>query len=132
MRASIYRLRASGVPLPQPQTPVVGDFRLTKEKRGDETMKVARLLGDSKLEALPPLMKADVTVVSEYGMVVHGIEAHSRGGLKSSVRWGPQTWWVFILTEHAIERFESENPLETMADEFRSTSSIGRARKPPG
>ncbi len=107
----------------------MGDFRLTREKRGDETMKVARLLGDGKLEVLPPLMKADVTVVSEHGMVVHGIEAHSRGGLKSRVNWGPQTWWVFILTEHAIERFESENPLESMADEYRSIASLGRKRK---
>jgi hypothetical protein len=130
MRASIYRLRSRGAPLPRPETPVVGDLRLHQEKRGDETMMVARLLGDTKLELLSPLMRAQVTAVSEHGIVIRGIEAHSRGGQKSRVSWGPQTWWAFILTEHAIERFDCENPLEAMCDEHDAITSIGRSRGP--
>lgn len=127
MRASIYRLRAPGAPLPQPESPVVGDLRLHREKRGDETMLVARLLGDSQLELLSPLLRAEVTAVSEHGIVIRGIQAHGRGQQKSRVSWAPQTWWAFILTEHAIERYETENPLQALVDEYESITSIGQA-----
>ncbi|CDN90528.1 hypothetical protein BN948_04973 [Hydrogenophaga intermedia] len=89
-------------------------------------MLVARLLGDNKLEALPPLMRAEVTAVSEHGIAIRGIQAHGRGGLKARVTWAPQTWWAFILTEHAIDRYESENPLEALCDERDAITSIGR------
>lgn len=130
MWASIYRLRALGAQLPQPETPVVGDLRLHREKRGDETMLVARLLGDSKLELLSPLMRAEVTAVSEHGIVIRGLQAHGRGQQKSRVHWAPQTWWAFILTEHAIERYETENPLQALVDEEASITSLGQARRP--
>lgn len=127
MRASVYRVRASGARLPRPSAPVDGELRMDVEQRGDDKFLVARLLSGARLEVLPALLKAQVLKVSAHGMVIQGVEAHSRGQQKSRVRFAPQTWWVFIVTEHAAARFESLDPMDTLDDEVNSISKIRAA-----
>ena len=94
------------------------------EQRGDERFMVARVLGDARLELLPPLLRAEVLKVSAHGLVIRGIEAYSRGQQKSRVRYAPQTWWAFIVTEFAAARYESTDPLDTLEDEARSIAAL--------
>jgi hypothetical protein len=126
MHASVYRLRAAGAPLPRPSEPVQGNLLLCREQRGDVDMLVARLMGGPAHEVLPALLRAEVRLVTEHGMVIRGVEPLSRGQQKSRVRYTPQTWWAFILTEAAVDRFEGFDPLDTLADEARGRRSMGR------
>lgn len=126
MQASVYRLRAAGAPLPRPAEPVQGNLLLCREQRGDEVMLVARLLRGPATEALPALMRAEVRSVTAHGMVIRGIEAHTRGQQKSRVRYVAQTWWAFILTDAAVDRFEGFDPLDTLAEEQRARRIVGR------
>ncbi|MBL0918056.1 MAG: hypothetical protein IBJ14_05095 [Hydrogenophaga sp.] len=113
MKASIYRLRERGLVLPRPATPVMGELLLKREAM-EGNPRVARLVSESRLEMLPALIKADVSVVSANGMVIHGIELLSRGGQKSRVHAVPQTWWVFVLTSEALDRYDGEDPLDAL------------------
>ncbi len=115
MRASIYRLKSNGVPLPRPDIPVVGELRMRPEEIGNVKMRVARLLGGTH-ELLPALLKAEAQVFSAHGIVIHGVELLSRGRQKSTSRPVPQTWWAFILTESGIVQYDGEDPLEAIAD----------------
>lgn len=126
MQASVYRLRTAGAPLPRPAEPVQGNLLLCREQRGDEVMLVARLLLGPATEALPALMRAEVRSVTEHGMVIRGVEAHTRGQQKSRVRYVAQTWWAFILTDAAVDRFEGFDPLDTLAEEQRARKTVGR------
>jgi len=119
MQASVYRLRAGGAPLPRPTEPVQGNLLLCRESLGDEVILVARLLQGPAAEALPALMRAEVRSISNHGLVIRGVEARSRGQQKSRVRYVAQTWWAFILTDAAVDRFEGFDPLDTLAEEQR-------------
>jgi hypothetical protein len=127
MQASVYRLRAAGVPLPRPAEPVLGSLRLAREQHGEEGMLIARLRGGPGHEVLPPLLKAEVRAVTENGLVIRGMEAITRGRQKSRVRFAAQTWWVFILTEGGVATFESLDPLESLAD-ARMRKSLGEGQ----
>lgn len=134
MQASVYRLRAAGVPLPRPTEPVLGSLRLAREQHGEEGMLIARLRGGPGHEVLPPLLKAEVRAVTENGLVIRGMEAITRGRQKSRVRFAAQTWWVFILTEGGMATFESLDPLEALADnlarrELGSSRFLGNRRQ---
>jgi len=105
---------------------VQGNLLLCREQHGDEVMLVARLLLGPATEALPALMRAEVRSVTERGMVIRGIEAHTRGQPNSRVRYVAQTWWAFILTDAAVDRFEGFDPLNTLAEEQRERRVSGR------
>jgi hypothetical protein len=123
--ASVYRLRASGALLPRPAEPVQGDLRLSNEAGGDGAL-IARLMGGAAREVLPPLMHAQVRAVTAHGLVIRGIEAHSRGQQKSRVRYAPQTWWAFILTDDGVDRFDGDDPLRALEEEKTSRRLVGR------
>jgi hypothetical protein len=99
--------------------PVQGNLLLCRESLGDEVILVARLLQGPAAEVLPALMRAEVRSISKHGLVIRGVEARSRGQQKSRVRYVPQTWWAFILTDAAVDRFEGLDPLDTLAEEQR-------------
>lgn len=125
MQASVYRLRAAGSRLPRPAAPVQGELRLGVENGGSERTIVARLMGGTSHELLPALMRAQVRAVTANGMVIQGIEAHTRGQQKSRVRYTSQTWWAFILTEDALERFDGADPLRALDDEAEMRAVLG-------
>lgn len=125
MHASVYRLRAGGALLPRPAEPVQGDLRLCNEAGGDGAL-IARLMGGAAHELLPPLMHAQVRAITAHGLVIRGIEAHSRGQQKSRVRYAPQTWWAFILTDDGVDRFEGNDPLHALQEEKSMSRMYGR------
>lgn len=125
MLASVYRLRAGGSLLPRPAQPVQGDLRLANEAGGDGTL-IARLMGGPAHEVLPPLMRAQVRAITAHGLVIRGIEVHSRGQQKSRVRYTPQTWWAFILTDDGVDHFEGNDPLNALDEEKSMSRMYGK------
>lgn len=77
---------------------------------------VARLFNGPAQELLPALLRAEVTTASQHGLVVRGLEALSRGQQKSRVHFVPQTWWAFVLTEDGVDRYDGDDPLESLAE----------------
>ena len=117
MIASVYCTRARGAKLPRPTEPVQGNFLLVKGGRGDVQWLDARLV-DNNVDRLRPLIKAQVTRVSDHGMVVEGVEVVTRTkGSKSNAETFRQVWWVFVLTQQAVDTFDGEDPLEAIAEQ---------------
>jgi hypothetical protein len=80
---------------------------LVKGGRGDQKCLTAKLT-ERKLEKLPELIEARVSVISDHGMVIHGTEVLARGGTKSNVQECPQCWWVFVWTQQGIDAWDHE------------------------
>jgi hypothetical protein len=104
-----------GVKLPRPKEKIHGNLLLVKGGRGDQKWLTAKLT-DGKLDRLPELIKARVSVISDHGMVIHGTEVLVRGGSKSNVRECPQCWWVFVWTQQAIDFYDGDDPLENIVE----------------
>lgn len=117
MFATVYRTRDRGIKLPRPQAAVTGELLVSDETRGDEKMKIARLMGNGGVQMLPPLFKVQYGQITENGIVIHGDEALTRGQQKSKVAYKPQTWWAFIHTERGLYRYDGNDPLDYIADQ---------------
>lgn len=104
-----------------------GNVLLTNERQGDNSWLTARVTDGTK-ELLRPLIKAQVLKVSDHGMVIDGIEVVARSTSQNTkVSRHRQVWWVFVWTDEAIDRYEGEDPLESLADAQRagSRSALG-------
>lgn len=96
-----------------------GNVLLKNERQGDKSWLTARVTDGTK-ELLRPLIKAQVIKVSDHGMVIDGIEVVARSTSQNTkVSRHRQVWWVFVWTAEAIDRYEGEDPLESLADEQR-------------
>lgn len=123
MIASVYCTRELGLRLPRPAEPVHGSLLLGKDGRGDMTWLRARLVDQGK-DILRPLIRAQVTRVTEHGMVVEGLETITRtGSSKSNAETFPQVWWVFVLTGEGLAAFDGDDPLSVMAERRHAASS---------
>lgn len=129
MLATVYRTRDRGIKLPRPQSPVTGELLVAEETRADEKMLIARLMGSGDVQMLPPLFKVRYGPITRNGIVIHGMEALTRGQQKSKVEHKLQTWWAFIHTESGLYRYDGNDPLDYMADDAILNKS-GRAVGP--
>lgn len=95
---------------------------MSKGGRGDVQWLDARLV-DNNVDRLRPLIKAQVTQVTEHGMVVEGVEVIPRTkGSKSNAETFRQVWWVFVLTTQAVDAFDGEDPLEAIAEQRQAAA----------
>lgn len=96
-----------------------GNVLLKNERQGDNSWLTARVTDGTK-ELLRPLIKAQVLKVFHHGMVIDGIEVVARSTSENTkVSRHCQVWWVFVWTDEAINRYEGEDPLESLADAQR-------------
>ncbi|MGE0350937.1 hypothetical protein [Hydrogenophaga sp.] len=118
--------------LPRPDSPVVGNVLLAKDSRGDEKWLTARLVNGTQ-DVLRPLIKARVSRVSDHGLVIEGTEVIARtGSSKSNTQTFVQVWWVFVITEQGINRYDGHDPLEAIADAraFGASSAASQGPAP--
>lgn len=116
MRTAIYRLRDRGIRLPRPTEPREGNLVLAMSERGNRKLLKAQLM-DNGRDLLPPLLKAQVTKITQYGLVLKGVEMTSRvpGSIKANVSTHAQTWWALIHTSDFTEMYEDLDPLDEIA-----------------
>lgn len=116
MQAAIYRLRERGIRLPRPKEPREGNLVLAVSERGERKFLKAQLV-DNGQDLLPPLLKAQVTKITRYGLVLKGVEMTSRvpGSIKANVSTHAQTWWALIHTSDFTELYDDLDPLDEIA-----------------
>ena len=89
---------------------------LAVSERGDRRFLKAQLI-DNGQDLLPPLMKAQVTKITRYGLVLKGVEMTSRvpGSIKANVSPHAQTWWALVHTPDLTELYDDLDRLDEIA-----------------
>ena len=92
MKAAVYRVRERGIRLPRPKEAMEGDLVMDDCDRGDTRELKAQLLEDNGQDKLPPLIEAQVSRISQNGLVLKGTEMASRvpGSIKAKVSSSPR------------------------------------------
>lgn len=100
MFCAVSRLYSHSKKLECPWPAVEGHLRVGNPVGRQVYERCAELFGqDGNTWAIPALHYAQVRIVSRYGLVISGREAHGDPRAKARTYWHKQVWWCELIQE---------------------------------